>query len=143
MSYLSAYDTKDQEINTTISFNNKTICENFRIMDNKEFYIEQDCTVNVSLHVQFITINKEIEDNIVQIYAKCNNEYIQSSSSTIRQDGPLSLTFITKLNKDDCITFHTASDNNNLKVGAKSFNGCLDLPQSDCPVSSSLSIYSI
>ena len=147
MSYLFAYDNKDKEVNITISFEKLEICENFRKIDNDKIYSEKDCIVNISLSVQFRTINPEINDNQAQIYAiiNRNNEkiVIESSiaTSNIINIQTISISFITKLNKDDYITFNTVSDNQNIKIGSGVFS--FDGLKIEKPVTVSVSINTI
>ena len=162
MSYLFVYDTNDQKTNCVISFEKITICEKFKNIDNTNFYSEEDCTVNITLRVQFRIIDTEYTD--AQIYAIINrnqekividssklvNEsgleeltHLTIATSSIKDMQPISVAFITKLKKNDCITFHTKSNNDNIKIGASSFNEYANLPKSECPVSASLQIHSI
>jgi len=47
MSYLFAHDINNQKTNNVISFEKMTICENFKKIDNTNFYIEENCNVNI------------------------------------------------------------------------------------------------
>ena len=143
--YLYAYDITDQKIPKYLSLDKMDILNKFE--QNEDYFkCLEDCTVEVTLRIQFILINPEITENMVEIIAYNSSIEIPGSVTAVNisNNQPINITFVAELHKGSNIYFHIKSDNDNIKIGASSFNESNNnLPKSETPISATLVIKSL
>jgi hypothetical protein len=116
-------------MNNILSFKNITVSDNFKIVNNTDFYCEQDCTADITLSLQCMLMNKEQKNNPLKIsaivYRRINPkeadkeaQYIISNIN-IDNDKSIDIPLVAELNKNDYINFTTEGEN--IELGGLSF----------------------
>ena len=123
MYHLFAFDTNVQKMNNKLLFENVTVSDNFKIVNNTDFYCEQDCTADITLRLQCMLINKEQKNNPLKISAVIfkndkESQYIISNIN-IDDDQYIDIPLVAELNKNDYINFTTEGEN--IELGGISF----------------------